>query len=171
LKYFKFHTHGQAQWVSDEFIKKFGPKRVYNGEYEQKHFDIALALQVLIEKTGVHLARHLQSVTGLPNLCMTGGVVLNCLMNKRIVEETDFKEYFFQPIASDAGTSLGSALYYYNQVLDEPRKYIFNSCYLGNEFTNQEIEDVLKAKSISYRRSPDIAKETAAHIAKGKIQK
>jgi len=169
LKYFKFHTCGQAQWVSDEFIKKFGPKREYNGPYEQKHFDIARALQVLIERAGVHLTRHLEGITGLPNLCMTGGVVLNCLMNKRIVEETSFKGYFFQPIASDAGTSLGSALYYYHQNLNGPRKYIFDSCYLGNEFSNEEIEAVLKAKNIAYRRSPNIAAETARHIADGKI--
>jgi carbamoyltransferase len=137
LKYFQFHTHGQSRWVSDHFIKKFGPSREPNGPYEQKNFDIALALQTLVEKAGVALARHLEGITGLPNLCMTGGVVLNGLMNKRIVEQTSFKDYFFQPIANDAGTSLGSALYYYHHVLNQPRKYIFNSCYQGVEFTTQ----------------------------------
>lgn len=169
LQYFKFHTHGQTQWVSDLFLQKFGPQRPYEGPYEQKHFDIAYGLQALIEKVGVQLAKHLRGITGLDHLCMTGGVVLNCLMNKRIVEEAGFKEYFFQPIASDAGTSLGSALYHYHQILNQPRKYIFNSCYLGNEFTNQEIENALKNKKIPYRRSSDIAAETARHIAAGKI--
>lgn len=169
LKYFQFHTHGQGRWVSDHFIKKFGPAREHNGPYEQRNFDIALALQTLIEKAGVALARHLEGITGLPNLCMTGGVVLNGLMNKRIVEQTSFKDYFFQPIANDAGTSLGSALYYYHHVLNQPRKYIFDSCYQGVEFTNQEIEAVLKAKGVPYRRSPDIAAETARYIADGKI--
>ncbi len=169
LKYFKFHTHGQAAWVSDLFLKKFGPKRDYHDEYEQKHFDIAYALQKIVEKTGVYLARYLESVTGMPNLCMTGGVVLNCLMNKRIVEETDFKHYFIQPIANDAGTGLGSALYYYHHVLEHPRDYLFDTAYWGVAYANDEIEKVLRAKGVTYRRSENIAKDTARHIADGKI--
>ena len=75
---------------------------------------------------------------------MTGGVVLNCLMNKKIIEEAHFEKFFFQPIASDAGTSLGSALYYYHQILNQPRKFTFDSVYLGPAFTNESIETVLK---------------------------
>ena len=169
LKYFQFHTHGQSKWLSDLFLKKFGPARKSNDPYDQKYFDIAYALQKVVENTGVHLAQHLQGSTGLPNLCMTGGVVLNCLMNKRIIEETAFKNYFFQPIANDAGTSFGSALYYYHQNLDKPRKSLFDSVYLGSEFTNDEIERVLIGEKVKYRKSPNIAAETAKFIADGKI--
>lgn len=169
LNYVQFHTHGQSQWLSSRFLRKFGRRRKPNEVYDQRHFDIAYALQKLVEKTGVSLAQHLQSVTGLDNLCMTGGVVLNCLMNKRIVEETKFKNFFFQPIANDTGTSLGSALYYYHQQADRPRKSVFNSVYLGTEFNNEEIEPVLIAKKVKYYRSPNIAAETARHIADGKI--
>ena len=88
---------------------------------------MAYALQKTIEKTGVHLAQGLWERTQSDNLCMTGGVVLNCLMNKKIIEQTPFKNFFFQPIANDAGTSLGSALYYYHQVLNKPRaKYLIH---------------------------------------------
>ena len=169
LKYFQFHTHGQAKWVSDVFVKKFGPPRPAPTEYEERHFDIAYALQKVVEKTGVYLAQHLYAVSGLSNLCLTGGVVLNCLMNKKIIEETKFKNFFFQPIANDAGTSLGSALYAYHQQLDKPRGFQFDSVYLGNEFTNDEIERVLIDKNVKYRKSSQIAAETARLIADGKI--
>lgn len=169
LKYFKFHTHGQAAWLSDAFIRKFGPPRKPNDPYEQRTFDIALALQRVIEHAGVYLATHLHGITGLPNLCMTGGVVLNCLMNKKIVEQTGFENYFFQPIANDAGTSLGSALYYYHQILNKERRASFNTVYLGNSFTEEEIEAVLKEKRVCYHHSENIARETARHIADGKI--
>jgi carbamoyltransferase len=169
LKYFRFHTHGQNKWLSDHFLRRFGPGRPREGAYEQRHSDIAFALQALVERTGVFLARYLEAATGLPNLCMTGGVVLNCLMNRRIVDATSFKDYFFQPIASDAGTSFGGALYYYHQILGYPRTHVFDSCYLGTEFSDREIETVLKARGEPYRRSGNIAVETARYIADGKI--
>jgi len=169
LKYFNFHTHGQNKWFSDQFVKVFGPPRRKEDPYEQRHYDIAYALQKVIEKTGVHLAQYLYEVTRLPNLCMTGGVVLNCLMNKEIIQKTSFKECFIQPIANDAGASLGSALYYYHQVLDKPRVSRFETVYLGPEFTNEEIEPILKRKNLEYQVCQNIAKETAQQIAQGKI--
>lgn len=169
LEYMKFHTHGQRAWLSDRFFRTFGPIRRADEPYEQRHFDIALGLQRVIEKAGVYLAQHLHEVTGLPNLCLTGGVVLNCLMNKRIVEQTGFKDFFFQPIANDAGTSLGSALYFYHHQLGRARRHRFASVYLGSHFTNDEIEGALKAKEVAYRRSENIARDTARHIADGKI--
>jgi len=169
LDYFKFHTHGAGQWFSDLFYKTFGPPRRRDEAFEQRHYDIAYALQKTVEKAGVHLACGLYEKTKSENLCMTGGVVLNCLMNKRIIEETPFKHFFFQPIANDAGTSLGAALYYYHQVLGFPRSGIFDSAYLGMAFSNEHIEAALKEKNMVYQRSRDIAQDAAGHIAQGKI--
>lgn len=169
LKYFGFHTHGQGQWVSDHLISKLGPRRGKKEEYEQRHFDIAFGLQRVIEKTGVHLANQLYQETKLPNLCLTGGVVLNCLMNKRIIEEVPFKKVFIQPIANDAGASVGSALYHYHQILGQKRNSVFNNVYHGPEFTDDEIEKVLLEKKVNYRKTSRIAQETAQHIAQEKI--
>lgn len=169
LKYFGFHTHGQETWLSELFAETFGPRRKYDDPYEQRHFDIAYALQSVVERAGVRLANAIYDKTGLPNLCMAGGVVLNCLMNKRIVEQTPFENYFFQPISNDTGTSFGSALYYYHQKLRHKRDFEFKSVYLGNEFSNEEIESVLKKKGVAYTRCDNIAKDTAPHIAEGKI--
>ncbi len=169
LEYFQFHTHGQGRWVSQAFLNKFGPARKSGHSYEQRHFDIAAGLQRVVEKTGVHVASHFYELTKIPNLCMTGGVALNCLMNKEIIRHTPFTNFFIQPIASDAGTSLGSALYYHHQELNQPRREIFESAYLGPEFTDEEILAALKQKPLFYKKCDDIAKETAPHIAEGKI--
>lgn len=169
LSYFDFHLKGQRSWVSKKFIKKFGPIRLKNEEYDQRHFDIAYALQNLVETTGVYLAQEIQSRTNYDSLCMAGGVVLNCLMNKKIVEETNFKNFFFQPIANDAGTSLGSALYLYHQQLNHDARVEFSTPYLGNKYSNEEVELALKDKGLTYRKSDNIEKETAAFIAENKV--
>lgn len=169
LKYFSFPTHGQAQWYSDYLIKKLGPPRGKEDPYEQRHFDIAYALQKVIEKAGVHLAQYLYGKTQSSCLCLTGGVVLNCLMNKKIVEQTPFKEFFIMPIANDAGTSLGSALYVYHQILNQERNHTFEDIYIGPEYTNAKIEEVLKSKKLYFKKSADISHEAANHVAQGKI--
>lgn len=169
LKYFRFHTHGQSQWVSDFLVQKLGPKRKKNEEYEQRHFDVAYGLQKVIEKSGVHLCRHLYETTQLPNLCLTGGVILNCLMNKKIIENTPFKEVFIQPIANDAGAAFGSALYHYHQTLGQKRESVFKHVYHGPEFSDEDIERVLLAKGVRYYKAANIAKDTARHIADEKI--
>lgn len=169
LEYFQFHTHGQSQWLSEKFYKEFGPKRANSEDYEQHHRDIAFALQRIVEKIGVHLANHLHKITGSKNLCMTGGVVLNCLMNKEILDKTPFEKFFIQPIANDAGTSFGSALYHYHSVLRNPRQFKFNSVYWGPSYENETIEPVLKEKKVKFVKSENIARDTAKRIAEGKI--
>lgn len=169
LNYFSFHTHGASQWLSPNFLELFGPAFAKGDNFSQRAADIAFALQRTVEVAGVHLARLLEKEAGSANLCLTGGVVLNCLMNKKIIENTGFKNFFIQPIANDAGTSLGSALYHYHHQLGGKRSFVFEHAYWSTEFSNQEIEQVLKDKKLSYSFSSDIAKETAAKIAEGKI--
>lgn len=169
LDYFSFHVRGGSAWLSEKFHQEFGPPKAKGENFSQHAADIAYALQKVIEKAGLHLARYAQRLTGSKNLCMTGGVVLNCLMNKFVVENGPFEDYFFQPIANDAGTSLGSALYHYHHVMDGPREMVFDSVYWGPEFSNEEIEMVLKEKKVNYRKSANIAADTARQIADGKI--
>jgi carbamoyltransferase len=169
MDYFRFHTSGNTKWVSDYFISKFGPPRKPHEPLELRHYDVAFALQRSVEKAGVYIAKHLYDLTGLEALCMTGGVALNVLMNNKIMAETPFKKFFVQPIASDAGTSMGSALYYYHQVLGKERKVQFDSAYLGPEFTDGEIESALITAGVKFRRSENIARDAAQAIFEGKI--
>lgn len=169
LDYFRFQTDGRDNWTSRKFQDSFGAPRLPHEDLDQRHCDIACALQRRIEEVGVHMATHLRAQTRLNSLVMAGGVVLNCLMNRKIVEDSGFKNFFFQPVANDAGTSMGSALYYHHAVLDRPRTFTFQSSYLGPEYTDVEIEAVLKASSVRYERSPNIAARCAALIAEGMV--
>jgi len=169
LKYFKFHTHGTTLWMSDYFYEKFGPKRAYTDEYTQHTYDIALALQKLIENIGVKIANDLYSITKSKNLCVAGGVALNVLLNKSLVSKTPFENYFFQPISNDAGPSFGSSLYYYYHTLKHNKRFDFNSVYLGTEYSNNDIESVLNDFSLNYKKTKNISKVTAKYIAEGKI--
>jgi carbamoyltransferase len=169
LEYFSFHLKGSSQWLSPKFYEKFGPPFAKGENFSQRAADIALALQKTVEAAGVHLARHLHSITKSKHLCLTGGVALNCLMNKRILEETAFEDFFIQPIANDAGTSLGSALYYYHHVLGKPRSFVFEHVYWSSSFSNEEIEKVLLEKKVNFKRSENICRDTAAKIREGKI--
>jgi carbamoyltransferase len=168
LAYIAYHTHGTSKWLSDKFIQTFGPKSK-DGSFSQHSADIAFALQRVIERAGVHLANHLYEIAGSENLCMTGGVVLNCLMNACIVEETPFKNFFIQPVANDAGATLGAALFYYHHVLGQERHFVFDHVYWGPSYSNQEIEAVLRTRQLKYHLSDNIARETAVEIAQGKI--
>src|SRR5205085_1999542 len=93
------------------FEERFGPVRLRGGPYEQRHYDIAHSLQVVLEETVLHLSHWLHRVTGAENLCLAGGVALNCVMNARLRDRGPFKEIWVQPAAGDAGTALGAALW------------------------------------------------------------
>lgn len=170
LDHFSFHTHGRNKWLSEAFWKEFGPpEKKSDGSFSQRAADIAFALQRTVEEAGVHLANRLYEATGLNNLCVTGGVALNCLMNKVIVEQSPFKNFFIQPIANDAGTSLGAALYLYHRHLRGERGFVFNHAQWGPDFSGDEIESALRKGGVNYRRSSNIAAESAGEIANGKI--
>jgi carbamoyltransferase len=169
LDFFEFHTKGRRAWTSPHFTDTFGPKRHFDGTYTQHHYDLAYALQKTVEDAGTHIAKRLYDLTHSDNLCLTGGVALNVLMNRAIIEQTEFKNIFIQPIANDAGTSLGSALYHYHVKLNGSRKFIFDNVYWGPEYSNQEIEAALKEAGVRYKKVDNIAQQTAQHIADSRI--
>ena len=111
--------------VAKEFINLFGQPRLPSERLLQKHFDIAAAGQKVLEEAIFNLLNWLYKKTKTPNLCLAGGVVLNCVANGKITANTPFKNLFIQPAANDAGTSLGAALYVYHQLLKKPRIFSF----------------------------------------------
>ena len=169
LNYFRFHTHGAQKWLSKKFYKEFGPRKKYNEKFDQRHFDIAFALQKLVEKLGISLANKIFDITKSENLCMTGGVMLNCLMNSEIIKHTKFKHFFIQPIANDPGAGIGSALYYYYKLLNKSRNYKFHDIYLGTSYSNDDVEKCLKKNNLSYEKSINLEKNVAEILSKGNI--
>lgn len=168
LSWFQHHLTAKHK-VSQKFIDKFGPPRPHVREPISQHYaDIAYALQKVLEETGLHIARWLHQKTGIPNICMAGGVALNSVMNGRILQETPFQQFFAQPAASDSGTALGAALYVSHAMLNQPRQQ--NNCmYLGPCFSETDIEVALRENNLAYERIDDIVYHVAKQIADGKI--
>jgi carbamoyltransferase len=168
LSWFNHHLTGKHH-VSQRFIDRFGPPRPRGqARIDQHYADVAFALQRTLEETGLHIARWLQSSTGLKQVCLAGGVALNSVMNGRILLETHFEEFFAPPACSDAGTALGAAQYVASCKLGLPRAdgdYV----YLGPEFSSTEIESTLQASGLAYHQPADIARFAAQQVADGKI--
>lgn len=164
MKYFTYY-----QGVSKRFIEEFGPPRQPDAPMEKRHEDIAYALQDLTERIGLGFAGHLNKVTGSKNICLGGGVALNCVMNGKILAESPFKNVYVQPAASDAGGAIGAAFYIYNHILGNKRGDIMRHTFFGKGYTEAEIKSFLDSKGVKYEYRPDIAKVTAQLIADGKI--
>lgn len=101
-------THGGAIRALTD---KFGPPREPDGEMEQRFMDLAAAVQAVLQTVQLHVLRHFATQTGLENLCMAGGVALNCTNNGVVQRSRLFKQVFVQPAAGDDGAALGAALY------------------------------------------------------------
>ena len=99
-----------------------------------------------------HIMKSLHKKTGLPNICLAGGVAQNSVANGKITRNTDFKNIYIPSAGHDAGISMGSALYVYNQILRQPRQPAVYSAFTGSRFSNEEIETFLKSRGIEYTR-------------------
>lgn len=171
LDYIDYHLYGNKKWVSPKFIKEFGHQRIPNSDLTEHHQDIAWALQRRTEEAIIHILNYAYSLTKDHNLCLAGGVALNCVVNGRIRDLTRFKELFIQPAAGDAGTSLGAALYaYYNKSANKRSSgYVMDNAYLGPRYSSQEVEAALIEGGLKYQRSSDICKDTAHLLSQAKI--
>ena len=144
--------------TSERFHRVFGgPPRQPESELTQKEMDLARSVQEVTEEVMSRMARHIRQETGERNLCLAGGVALNCVANGKILREKIFDEIWIQPAAGDAGGALGAALFAWHHHLDKPRqvtegKDSQKGSYLGPAFSNDQIEDWLKAEGHPYHR-------------------
>ena len=165
MRYFSYH-HG-LRMVNGRFSKLFGgPPREAEAKLDQRHKDIAASVQKVTEEVMLKMASYLHSETGLDNLCLAGGVALNCVANGRILREGPFKDLFIQPAAGDAGGALGVAAYICHTLMDHPRGEPMDHAYLGPEYGEQEILSVLEKHAAPSRKlSPeDLVREVAGLI-------
>ncbi|MCA1725431.1 MAG: carbamoyltransferase, partial [Thermomicrobia bacterium] len=132
--------------------ERFGPRRLKGGPTEQRHYDIAHSLQLVLEESALALAQWLHERTGEENLCMAGGVALNCVMNARIRDRGPFKNIWVQPAAGDAGTALGAALWTDAQERPSaPRCWRMEHAFYGPAYGEEEIEQFLRWAKLPYR--------------------
>ncbi|GGH57277.1 carbamoyltransferase [Filimonas zeae] len=150
--------------------KWFGPARKRHEPFTEKHFNIAHSLQKVLEETVLQLVNWLHTTTGEDNLCMAGGVALNCVLNAVIRDNSAFKNIWVQPAAGDAGTALGAALWIDAQVRNTTeRSFIMQHAYWGPEYSDEEIERFLQWTKVPYRKMDNVAAETAAILAQDKV--
>jgi len=154
LDYFNYCTG--LTMTNSKFDKLFeGPRRKPEELLTQRHMDLAASVQVVLEEVVLRMTRALAAETGKKNLCLAGGVALNCVANGRLLRDGHFERIWIQPAAGDAGGALGAALAAYHSFKGQPRKT--NRCcdnmkgsYLGPEFSQAEIERRLTAAGARY---------------------
>ncbi|HEU4616557.1 MAG TPA: carbamoyltransferase [Gammaproteobacteria bacterium] len=162
-------TDGSYKIHATRLAERFGPPRRPGDPIERKHFDIARSLQLVLEESVLELAAWLKRETRAENLCMAGGVALNCVLNARLRDSRLFESVWVQPAAGDAGTALGAALWTDWLERGPGRRYRMDHVFLGPEYSDAEIEAFLRRAKLRYRRLDDVAAETAKLLAEDKV--
>ena len=148
--------------TSNKFDKLFGqkPRDPKNEQLTQFHMDIAASIQKVTEEIMIKLAKSIRAEYKIPNLCLAGGVALNCVANGKILNENIFENIWVQPAAGDAGGSLGAALAFWYIDQKNIRKIDINDSmqgsYLGPEYTDEQIEKVLNKIGAKYSKLNDL---------------
>jgi len=168
-RYFSFNKGNRM--YTKRFINEFGPERQAEGEIDQRHYDIAASLQLFIEETLITIANHIHKEIGSDNLCLAGGLFLNCVANQRILEETPFKRVFIQPASGDSGGALGAACYANNILYDQPRNYVMKNAYLGPEYSDAQIKRAVSTHQFKFQSLDEEAliEEISQALFAGKI--
>ncbi|MDD2653552.1 MAG: carbamoyltransferase [Candidatus Omnitrophica bacterium] len=143
--------------TNKKFDKLFGgPPRKPESKLTQKDMDLAKSIQVVTEEIMLRMVRHVHKETGEDNLCLAGGVALNCVANGRILRESPFKNIWIQPASGDAGACVGAALDLWYRYLGNKRNSQKNdsmrASLLGPEFSDENIEGFLRKEKIAYRK-------------------
>lgn len=175
MKYFNYTTG--LTMTNSKFHRLFGyPPRKPESTLNQEHMDIARSIQEVTEEIVLRMARHVHQTTKENNLCLAGGVALNCVANGRLLREGPFKEIWIQPAATDSGGSLGAALLAWYEYCGGERtlngkKDSMQGSYLGPRFTSQKIEKFLLDRKIPHQKFSysELTKKTAELIAKQKV--
>ncbi|TVL99230.1 MAG: hypothetical protein CV087_18875 [Candidatus Brocadia sp. WS118] len=175
MKYFNYCAG--LTMTNGKFHKLFGgPPRKAESLLTQRDMDLARSIQDVTEEVMIRIARYVHKVTRKKNLCMAGGVALNCVGNGKILREGPFENIWIQPSAGDAGGALGAALFVWHQYLDNVRivdgkKDLQYGSYLGPKFENGYISDFLKKNNIPYveMQYEEIPEKIADLIADQKV--
>jgi carbamoyltransferase len=172
-----FDYLGGLTMTNGAFSELFGgPPREPESKLTQKEMDLARSVQVVCEEVMLRMARTAHRETGLENLCLAGGVALNCVGNGRLLREGPFKRLWIQPAAGDAGGALGVAQLAWHRHLKKPRRVTpgrdgMQGAYLGPRFEPEEIKRFLDAQGARYTRleRPELLAQASALLADEKI--
>jgi carbamoyltransferase len=189
LDYFTHHRTGpEMSWAqadqtptlgamfSEDMERRLGPKRKPEEPLEQRHRNLAAALQTRLEEVYLGMLRRLAERTGLKAVCLAGGVAFNCVANGKIFDATPFEQVYVHPAAGDAGLAVGAAYYVWHQLLGQPRSFVMDHAYWGPGYRSEENRRALEASGLAARGchieelpEEELLRRTAAIIADGKI--
>ncbi len=182
LRYFRHHLEGVAMtWndcepaigpqFSEYLVQRLGLARQPGEPLERRHENIASSLQARLEEVYFHVMNGAHRRSKQPALCLAGGVAFNSVANGKLFDATPFRDVYIQAAAGDAGTALGAACYVHHRILGQPRAYVMESPYWGPQFTDAQVETMLKSRRLSYHAldEPALLRRTAEAIAGGKV--
>ena len=175
MEYFEY-ARG-LRMTGDRFARLFGgPPRLPESPLGPREADLAASIQAVTEEILLRMARHAHELTGARDLCLAGGVALNCVANGRIQREGTFRRVWIQPAAGDAGGALGAALLLHHQLLDQPRRPqardSMRGARLGPAFTPAEVEQILRQRALPYHAFSDesaLLEAAVDALAAGKV--
>jgi carbamoyltransferase len=176
----RYFHYSQGLTMTHERLARLlgGPPRRPEEPIGEREMDLAASVQKLTEECLLRMARHVHRETGQKNLCLAGGVALNCVANGRILAEGPFERLWVQPASDDAGGALGVALLAWHQLLDHPRSVdpvgrdSMAGSLLGPAYTDQAIEEAVAASGLAYRQFEDdeaFLDHVADLLAQGKV--
>ncbi|MGH8177905.1 MAG: carbamoyltransferase family protein [Steroidobacter sp.] len=180
MRYFNYATG--LTMTNGAFDELFGaPARSPESKLTQLHMDLAASIQKVTEEIVLRLGRTVHAETGMKNLCMAGGVALNCVANGRLLREGPFESIWVQPAAGDAGGAVGAALSAWHEYLGKPRRLNgaldgMQGAYLGPKYSGEEIQSYLDSVGAKYRRLdeatllPEVARLLAEESVVGWFQ-
>ncbi|HLZ51977.1 MAG TPA: carbamoyltransferase [Candidatus Acidoferrum sp.] len=189
LDYFTHHRSGpemswaeadktptQGKMFSESMERRLGPKRNPEEPLEQRHRNLASALQARLEEIYLGMLKKLAERTRLKAVCLAGGVAFNCVANGKIFDATGFEQIYVHPAAGDGGLSVGAAYYVWHQILGKLRTFVMDHAYWGPEYTQGEIRRAVDANGLGKNgcgieelNEDELMQRTAAIVADGKI--
>ncbi len=189
LDYFTHHRSGpEMSWAdadktptmskifSEAMERRLGPKRNPEEPLEQRHRNLASALQARLEEVYLGMLKKLAERTGLKAVCLAGGVAFNCVANGKIFDATGFEQVYVHPAAGDGGLAVGAAFFVWHQILGKPRSFVMDHAYWGPGYTREEIRRAIDANGLGKNgccveelSQDSLVQRTAAIVADGKI--
>lgn len=164
----KYGRCSVGEHFSDEVIERFGPPRLPEGPIEQRHKDIAWAAQERLEQAMAGLVQGAIRDAGHRDLCMAGGVAMNCKANGAILRASGVGKLFVQPAADDSGAALGAALLGARDLGDDPR-HRQRTAALGPGFSPDQARSALDGAGLGFEEPADLADAVAARVARGEV--
>lgn len=160
-----------SRHYSDKMIEIFGEPRKRHADITQRDMDMSFSLQYTFERVYMHLLQILEQLVPNENVAIAGGCALNSVANGKLFDFTNFKNTFIQPASGDDGLALGAALYVSQNILKDKKTPKMVNSYLGNEYSNEEIEQCLIELNVPFQKLNDeqLVDTISDHIVNGEV--